>query len=197
MGSQTKTNGDMVACVFPRLTPIQYLPRALIGLLCCWHSLRLAKVIILGLVLRHSIDPSPKRREQIWMSKNWTEWKTDTSTGKSTFNFSKLAKFQHIRCYISLGNVRWNLTYLLTFVWLGVYDIPPVIQTPVNFSFFISHFLSWYYTWYAETLQGYWSKIMLILVLVALFSFNLIEFSAAILEQCLLNTAVTETATIS
>ena len=83
-----------------------------------------------------------------WM-KNWYQhW-------KEHLYFSNLAKFRHIRCYISLGNVRWNSTNLQTFVWLGVYVILPVIQTSVNFSFFNLHFLRWYYTWYAETLQGY------------------------------------------
>ena len=81
--------------------------------------------------------------------KNWYQhW-------KEHLYFSNHAKFQHIRCYISLGNVRWNLTNLQTFVWLVVYVIPPVRQTSVNFSFFNLHFLSWYCTWYAETLQGY------------------------------------------
>ena len=79
-----------------------------------------------------------------WM-KNWYQhW-------KEHLYFSNLAKFQRIRCYISQGNVRWNLTNLQTFVWLGVYVIPPVTQTSVNI--FIFHFT--YYTWYAETLQGY------------------------------------------
>ena len=39
--------------------------------------------------------------------------------------------------------------------------IPPVIQTSVNFSIFNLHFPSWYYTWNAETWQGYWSKSVL------------------------------------
>ena len=51
-----------------------------------------------------------------------------------------------------------HLTNLQTFVWLGVWRIPPVIQTSVNFSFFNLHFLSRFNAWYAETLQGYLSK---------------------------------------
>ena len=39
--------------------------------------------------------------------------------------------------------------------WEIYRHIPPVIQTSVNFSIFNLHFLSWYYTWNAETLQGY------------------------------------------
>ena len=63
-----------------------------------------------------------------WM-KNWYQhW-------NEHLYFSHLTKFQHIRCYISLGNVRWNLTNLQTFVWLGVYVIPSVIQTSINFDF--------------------------------------------------------------
>ena len=53
-----------------------------------------------------------------WMKNWWQHW-------KEHLNFSNPVKFQHIRCYISLGNVRWNLTNLQTFLWLGVYVIPP------------------------------------------------------------------------
>ena len=83
-----------------------------------------------------------------WMKNCYQHW-------KEHLYFSNLAKFQHIRCHISLGNVRCNLTNLQTFIWLGVYVIPRVIKTSVNFQFFNLHFLSWYYTWYAETLQGF------------------------------------------
>ena len=40
----------------------------------------------------------------------------------------------------------------------GICIIPPVIQTSVMFSILNFHFLSWYYTWNAETWQGYLSK---------------------------------------
>ena len=45
-------------------------------------------------------------------------------------------------------------------IYRRLYDCitPPVIQTFVKFSIFNLHFLSWYYTWNAETWQGYYSK---------------------------------------
>ena len=71
--------------------------------------------------------------------------------------------------------------------WIvSVSHAPPVIQTSVNFSIFNLHFLSWYYTWNAETLQGYWSKGVLPSAGIhfqSLVSFNLLKFSAAILEK--------------
>ena len=83
-----------------------------------------------------------------WM-KNWYQhWKEHLC-------FSNLAKFQRIRFYINLGNVRWNL-YKFTDICMtgGIRHTRAVIQMSVSFSFFNLHFLSWYYTWYAETVQG-------------------------------------------
>ena len=106
-----------------------------------------------------------------WM-KNWYQhWKEHVY-------FSNLAKFQHIRCYISLGNVRWNSTNLDTFVWLGVYVIPPFHFSTYIFSADIK----------PDTLKlCKVTKVnVLFLVLVYVFNFNLFEFSAAILEKGLL-----------
>ena len=61
--------------------------------------------------------------------------------------------------YLNTSKNTFTLVTLQTFVWLGVYIIiPPVVQTSVHFSIFILHFLSWYYTWNAETLQVYLSE---------------------------------------
>ena len=48
-----------------------------------------------------------------------------------------------LRWNISWENVCWKLKNLQTFVWLGVWITPPVIQTSVNFTIFNLHFLSW------------------------------------------------------
>ena len=113
-----------------------------------------------------------------WM-KNWYQhW-------KEHLYFSNLAKFQHIRCCISLGNVGWNLTNLQTFVWLGVYFIPPVIQTSVNFSF-STYIFSADITPDKLKLCRVTKVKVLFLVLVYVSNFNLFEFSAAILEKGLL-----------
>ena len=55
--------------------------------------------------------------------------KTYTGTRKSTFTLVTLQ-----RCNISWENVSWKMKNLQTFVWLGVWRIPPVIQTSVNWS---------------------------------------------------------------
>ena len=57
MTSKIKTNRVLAARVFPRLhgASYMYLLRIPIGSLCCLHLLRLARVITLVLVLRHSI----------------------------------------------------------------------------------------------------------------------------------------------
>ena len=56
IGSQTKINRVLAVRVFPALgASYMYFLRILIGSLCCLHLLRLAGVITLVLVLRHSI----------------------------------------------------------------------------------------------------------------------------------------------
>ena len=69
--------------------------------------------------------------------------------------------------------------------------ILPVIQTSVNFSIFNLRFLRWYYTWNAETLQGFYSKDVLSTARIRYFLIlanftDLIEFPAAVLEKGLL-----------
>ena len=81
-----------------------------------------------------------------------------TSTRKNTFTLVTLQSFS-ISGVISAEKMQvenWEI-YKRLYDWgyVGVCIIPPVVQTSVNFSIFNLHFLSRYYTWNAETWQGY------------------------------------------
>ena len=85
---------------------------------------------------------------------NKLKLKTYTSTRKNIFTLVTLQSFS-ISGVTSAEKMEvevWN--NLQTFVWLAVWRIPPVIQTPVNLSIFNLHLLSWYSIQYAETGQG-------------------------------------------
>ena len=76
---------------------------------------------------------------------NKSKLKTYTSTRKNTFTLVTLQSFSIFRCNISWENVSWKLKNLQTFLWLGVWSIPPIIETS---------FLSWYYTWKCWNFAG-------------------------------------------
>ena len=109
-----------------------------------------------------------------WM-KNWYHH------FKEHLYFSNLAKFQHIRCYISLENVRWNLTNLTG----------GIRHTPSHTN--VCKFLIFQLACSQLILPLIMLKLcrvtevkVFFLVLVYVFNFNLFEFAAAILEKGLL-----------
>ena len=86
--------------------------------------------------------PSPK-----WRPKKFAKIENVYQHKKEHLYLSNTAKFQLFKYNISWEN--WKI-YRHLYDWGYV-----VIQTFLNFSIFNSHFLSWYYTWNAETLESY------------------------------------------
>ena len=91
--SKTKTNRDSLVRVFPRFASAtcNYFVFWLVHLIMC--HLCLARVITLVLVLRHSIDPSPKWRPKIQIRSKKLKLKTNTSTRKSTLTLVTMPSF--------------------------------------------------------------------------------------------------------
>ena len=107
--------------------------------------------------------------------------KTNTSTRKSSLTLVTLPSF-NISGAISAEKMHVeNLK-----IYRRLYDMPPVIQTSVNFTIFSTYIFSADISPELMKLGRVTNVKLLFLVLVIVFNFDLFKFSAAILEKGLL-----------
>ena len=106
--------------------------RTFLGAPCCWAPVR----------------------QQPW---NKSKLNTYASTRKNTFTLVTLQSFS-ISGVISAEKMYVENWQIYRRLYDCGYALNPQLYKRLHFSIFNVHFLSWYYTWNAETLQSYQSK---------------------------------------